>query len=65
MGFAKVFGEGGLFPIDSELIKTLAKSDSYFERFAIFEQLRAPDDESVEGGDDIKWSAWGRLCPHA
>lgn len=55
VGFARVFGEGGLFPIDSELIKTLAKADSYLERFEIFEQFRAPDDASVEGGDEIKW----------
>jgi len=55
VGFARIFGEGGLFPIDSELIKTLAKPDSYIERFKIFEQFRAPDDESVEGGDEMKW----------
>jgi len=55
VGFAQVFGEDGLFPIDSELIKTLAKYDSHLERFEVFEQFRAPDDESVEGGDEIKW----------
>ncbi|WP_299997092.1 LodA/GoxA family CTQ-dependent oxidase [uncultured Cedecea sp.] len=55
VGFARVFGEDGLFPIDSELIKTLAKADSYFERFEIFERFRAPDDHRLEGGDKMKW----------
>jgi len=55
VGFAQVFGEGGLYPIDSELIQTLAKSDSYLERFEIFEQFRAPDDESIIGGDEMQW----------
>ena len=55
VGFAQVFGEGGLFPIDSELIKTLAKPDSYLERFEVFKRFRAPDDKSNEGGDEMKW----------
>ncbi|MCS3430568.1 LodA/GoxA family CTQ-dependent oxidase [Klebsiella sp. BIGb0407] len=55
VGFARVFGEGGLYPIDSELIKTLAEPDSYLERFEIFERFRAPDDDSNEGGDEMLW----------
>lgn len=55
IGFAQVFGPGGSFPIDSKLIKTLATSGSDLERFEVFEKFRAPDEDRVDGGDDMKW----------
>lgn len=55
VGFAQVFGEQGSFPIDSDLIKTLAKSESHLARFEVFERFRAPDDDRVVGVDEMRW----------
>ena len=55
VGFARVFGEDGLHPIDSELIKTLAKPDSHLKRFEIFEQFRPPDDDSNENMPNVSF----------
>lgn len=55
MGFAKVFGPGGTFPIDSNLITELPKLHNSKLRHEVFSKFRAPNDPSVAGGDDLKW----------
>lgn len=55
LGFAQIFGPGGSFPIDSNLIMELSKQESYFKRFDVYSKFRSPDDPSIAGGDEIKW----------
>ncbi|EOD6326445.1 LodA/GoxA family CTQ-dependent oxidase [Providencia stuartii] len=55
LGFAQVFGPGGSFPIDANLIKELPLKESTLKRFDVFSQFRAPDDITLNGGDKMKW----------
>ncbi|WP_392435889.1 LodA/GoxA family CTQ-dependent oxidase (plasmid) [Yersinia sp. HM-2024] len=55
LGSAQLHGPGGSYPINTALIHELANDASQEKREEVYKKFRAPDDETSEGNDALKW----------